>query len=104
MLALTLILTASPELIVPGEAVGPLRRDMSEAQLTRAVGAENVRPLTVTVEAGRCARGSIVFPDDPFRRMEIVWSHDRPARVILRTPSRYHTQGGVRIGATLAEL
>jgi hypothetical protein len=100
-------LAAAPDVILPGEAVGPLKRDTSEAALTRALGAPNVRAASISLGAGRCARGTVVFADDPARRIEIVWSsaaHDRPAFVVLGAGSRYRTPSGARVGASLAEL
>jgi hypothetical protein len=100
-------LAAAPDVILPGEAVGPLKRDTSEAALTRALGAANVRPATIALGSGRCAQGSVLFPDDAARRMEIVWAnaaHERPALIVLGAGSRYRTVSGARVGASLAEL
>jgi hypothetical protein len=85
-------------LIVAGESVGPLRRDMSEAELAAVVGARNL------VSAGRA---TVAYPTDPERRMEIVWTspdHARPAFVRLGRGARYRTASGLHVGTTLAEL
>jgi hypothetical protein len=100
-------LAAAPDVILPGEAVGPLKRDTSEAALTRTLGAANVRSALISLGSGRCVQGTVVFPDDPSRRLEIVWSsamHQRPAFVVLGAGSRYRTASGARVGASLAEL
>src|SRR5687768_4904729 len=72
----------------PGTRAGALRRGGAELDLVRAYGAENVRDTLVALGEGETARGTILYPDDPQRRLEIVWgdaaAKREPRRIILR--------------------
>ena len=80
-----------------------------EAELARRLGAGNVRRDTLWMAEGERTLGTILFPTDPLRRLEIAWSDTarraRPEFVRLSTDSSvWRVFPGVGIGTSLAEL
>ena len=51
-------------LLVPGERVGPVQANTSEADLQRLFGRANVVPTTFSIGEGEQRPGTIVFPND----------------------------------------
>lgn len=81
----------------------------SEEDLKEAYGAANVSTSSIELGEGETAVGTILFPDDPLGRLEILWqdsdSRQRPARIILRgSRSLWTLPGGVTLGTRLQEL
>ena len=74
--------------IKPGVRVGSMNRASSELDLAQAYGYANVRDSIITLGEGERARGTLVFPTDPQRRLEIIWGDPalkrEPQRVVLR--------------------
>lgn len=95
-------------LIVPGERVGPISASSSEAALLEFFGAENVEAVDVALGEGFSAPGTVIFPDDESRRLEIVWSDDSrsvPKEVRLTgDSSSWSTAEGISLGSTLREI
>jgi hypothetical protein len=76
----------------------------SEASLKKYFGAKNVRSEAIQVGEGFTEPGTVVFPNDKHRRVEILWSD--PKR--KRSPARVHVRGngwrtpeGITRGTTL---
>ncbi len=95
--------------IVPGERLGALTRDGTEADLVEAYGAAAVRPIDVELGEGERAAGTVLFPDDERRRVEIVWSdaiaRSRPARATLRgATTSWQLPGGLTLGQSLEQV
>jgi hypothetical protein len=95
--------------MVPGAGVGALRREGGEADLVAAYGAGAVRPVDVYLGEGERTPGTLLFPDDERRRVEIVWSDPagrrHPAQATLRgTATDWRLPGGLTLGLTLEEL
>jgi hypothetical protein len=95
--------------IEPGARVGSLRASGSEQDLVLAYGAGQVRDTSIALGEGETAPGAILFPEDPQRRLEIVWADAgakrAPRRVILRGErSRWMLPRGVSLGTSLREL
>lgn len=72
---------------------GPFAKDAAEAALIAAFGAANVKREDIDVGEGSTEPGTIVFPDDEKRRIEVLW-HDnekrrRPSAIIVRDPSSW---------------
>lgn len=90
----------------PGDtaAVGPAT---SERELVARFGATNVGRDTIQVGEGFTEPGTVLFPDDSRRRLEILWAdtltRDRPARV-RAGGSAWVAHPGVRLGLPLAEV
>lgn len=79
------------------------------ADLVRRFGAQNVRDGEIELGEGDAAQGTLLYPDDPMRRVEIVW-HDAAGRTrpelvrISGDSSAWVVAPEIRIGTTLAEL
>ena len=95
-------------LIVPGERVGPIGAETSDAALAALFGPDNVRPVDVQLGEGFTAPGTAVYPDDPARRIEIVWSdgtRTTPKEIRLTGASSvWRTREGISLGSTLREI
>jgi hypothetical protein len=99
----------SPWRIVPGRAAGPVTATSSEADLARHYGAGVVKPIRVELGEGETTPGTVLFPGDSSRRVEIVWrdtvSRSRPSRLILRGSRSEWTVGpGISLGTSLQDL
>lgn len=95
--------------IVPGQRLGLLDPSESERELRAGYGAAFVRHVTVSLGEGEVMPGTALYPDDPDKRVEIVWKNAiarrYPARALLRgTKSRWTLPQGITLGTTLAEL
>jgi hypothetical protein len=95
--------------IIPGQRIGLVNRTEGEIDLQMAIGAENVRQTSVMLGEGETAPGTVAFPDDSTRRVEVLW-HDvqnrrYPALAILQgEKSLWQLPRGVTLGTTLHEL
>lgn len=90
---------------------GPIAQAASAASLASAFGAGNVRKADIDVAEGATEPGTVLFPDDPRRRLEILW-HDaekerRPSLIRVGEGSDWRIAtptGDVRMGLPLAEV
>jgi hypothetical protein len=95
--------------IVPGQRIGLVNRTEAEIDLQMAFGAKNVQQTSVMLGEGETAPGTVAFPDDSTRRVEVLW-HDAqnrryPAVAILQgEKSLWQLPRGVTLGTTLHEL
>ncbi len=96
--------TRESYLIVPGQRVGAITPETTEAQLRAHYGADRIHPLEVHVGEGFIEEGVEVFPGDPARRLQIVWSDRGTPRSVHVLGSAWHTPEGVELGSTLREL
>ena len=112
---LLMLLAALPSLqahdwvIVPGERVGPVTAETTEAELVQLLGAEHVKPTEVHVGEGFFEPGAILYDEDPTRRLHVIWSDStlraRPKRVYVRADSSlWHLQDDITLGTRLSEL
>lgn len=95
--------------IEPGIRVGALRASGSQQDLIDAYGAANVRDTSIVLGEGETAPGTMLFPDDPQRRLEVIWSDPAQKRatrrVVLRGErSRWMLPRDVSLGTSLSEL
>jgi hypothetical protein len=60
-------------LIAPDGTGALLAPSVDEAALRRRFGARAVRRARLVVEGSETAPGTVLFPDDPSRRLEIFW-------------------------------
>lgn len=98
-------------LIVPGERVGPVTRQTSEADLERMVGPLVMAREDIALGEGETEPGTILFHEDSLQRLEILWvdpaTRRAPREVVVRgrgSASRWRTREGVTLGTSLAEL
>jgi hypothetical protein len=79
------------------------------ASLRRLYGDANVREERIEIGEGETVPGTILFPDDSLKRLEIIWSDSThrqdPSRLILRgRRSKWSLSAGVSLGNTLDQL
>jgi hypothetical protein len=93
--------------------IGPFARTANEAALVKAFGQQNVARAEIDVGEGMTEAGTIVYPRDPKRRLQVLW-HDsktrsRPASISIPLGAiwRIDVAGAkppIRQGMTLAEV
>jgi len=94
---------------------GAITATTTEPDLKRMYGAENVKNGEIYLGEGEVESGTVVFPDDPMKRVEVLWS-DAEKRVpksvyvggsrnaAYADKSLWHTTYGITLGTTLLEL
>ncbi len=95
--------------VVPGVRLGALKRDGGEADLIAAYGTRVVRPVDVDLGDGERAAGTLLFPDDERRRVEIVWRDGAGRRVLAQATLRgaatsWRLPGGLTLGLPLEQV
>jgi hypothetical protein len=93
----------------PGVGVGPLKKDGSESDLIRAYGEAAVTGTEVALGDHGSAVASVVFANDPMRKVTIEWADPNarriPTRVTIEGDSSIWTlPGGVTLGTPIEEL
>jgi hypothetical protein len=91
----------------PIACTGVWSPQMSEKKLAAQFGAANVKRANIYVAEGNETPGTVVFPNDEKRRVEIVWRDGKRQKVEwLRIPSgsQWTTFAGIGIGTTLEEV
>lgn len=90
------------------ECVGPFGPDGSEAGLRQIFGDANVQAETIDGPEGSTLDATLLFPDDPIRRLVVLWQDEgaraKPAAIIIRDDSEWVGPGGLRLGDELAEV
>lgn len=81
---------------------------MSEQTLVRQFGRANVQRGMVYIAEGAEEEGTILFPNDERKRVEIVWrekrARRRPEWIRIPDRSRWSALRGVRNGMTLQQI
>jgi hypothetical protein len=95
--------------IVPRVRVGAINAQTSESDLNRIYGRLNVQSTKVSLGEGEYEPGTVIYPNDPTRLIEIVWKDDRrkrfPKRIQLTgEKSVWRTRHGISLGTRLKEL
>jgi len=100
--------------IVPGERVGPITRASTLASLQQQFGAANVHEQAIPGAEGEESPGAIVYPDNPARRLAIVWGEGESVghpefveicyRQEYRGPCEWKTAQGIALGTSLMQL
>jgi hypothetical protein len=94
--------------VVPGSRVGAITARTSDAALEALFGAANVQKTDVYLGEGFTAPGTVVYPNNPTRRLEIVWrdsARTAPKEVRLTgESSMWQTVEGISLGSTLREI
>ena len=95
--------------IVPGQRIGLVNLTEGEIDLQMGYGAQNVRQTVVHLGEGETAPGTVIFPNDSTRRVEVLWhdtEHRRyPAVAILAgDKSMWQLPQGITLGTTLHDL
>jgi len=95
-------------LIAPSGTSAEIDANTSVADLEKRFGSDNVRKAQVNLGEGEMADGTIVYPDAPVRRVEVVWkdeSRHGPASVRLAgARSDWGIAPGISLGTSLKEI
>lgn len=98
-----------PWLITASGDKGSINAHTTRQDLVRMYGAPNVVDQDVDMGEGEMQSGTFLFPNDPERRIEILWKDPDTKTVpvyadILGKKSRWHTVHGITLGTSVTEL
>jgi len=87
---------------------GTFAKDSSEDELATAFDSKNVLFADVVANDGSKAPASVLFPNDPKRRLEVWWSnpanHSNIHLIVIGGQSTWSAPGGMRLGQTLEQV
>jgi len=87
---------------------GPFAKDTTHARLEAAFGAKQVAFKDVPTTNDAITKASVVFDDDPTRRIVVYWKDNKtrtkPVAIAIEAPSTWKGPGGVRNGLSLKEV
>jgi len=95
---------------VPGTVTcaGAFGRDSSHSKLAATFGAANVAFQEVDGPEGMKIWGTVIYPSDPRRRLEVLWidkdMRRRPGAIWISRESQWTGWRGLRIGLTLEDV
>ncbi len=103
---------AAPKPAEPARAVacstGTWAKNSSHLRLAQAYGVHNVDFTQVPGDDGSTLMASVLFPNDPKRRLEVLWDDDversGTRMIVIDGQSTWAAQKGVRLGLPLAAL
>jgi hypothetical protein len=105
---------SSPESAASVWQIGPtdtgaISRRSSAANLRRSFGAQSVEQTRIELGEGETSPGTVLYPGDSLRRLEIIWrdtvAQQEPARIILRgRQSQWRVARGISLGTSLKDL
>jgi hypothetical protein len=83
-------------------------KDSSHLKLTTAFGSKNVTFTEVEAGDGSKVPSSVLFPNDPKRRLEVWWSDPATRKVtyliVIGGESNWSAPGGLRLGQSVEQL
>ncbi len=89
----------------PGKRVGPITSKTTLEELMSFFGEMNVREARIPLEDGETERGTVIFSEDPERRLFIQWKyHNVSPRAVIVEGKRWRTTKGFGIGSRLSEI
>lgn len=96
-------------LIVPEKRVGAITPDSSYEQLAKAYGEDKIKDAEFYIAEGFCEAGSVLFPDEPDKTLEILWGDKEnnayPTTIqMFQETTQWHTEEGVKVGVTANKL
>jgi hypothetical protein len=102
---------SDPWLILTNGEKGPINARTTRGDLVRLYGADDVidRGVDTGEDEGGTATGTVLFPNDPTRKVEILWrDYEKkadPSRVTISgKTSHWHAVHGVSLGSSYKEL
>jgi hypothetical protein len=103
---------APPKPAEPARAVacsaGAFAKHSGHLRLAQVYGVHNVDFTQVSGDDGSTMMASVLFPNDPKRRLEVLWDDDAQREgtrmIVIEGQSTWVAQKGVRLGLTLAAL
>lgn len=98
-----------PWLILKNGQAGSINAHTTREDLVRKYGISNVTEKDAEDEDGETQPLTVLFAEDPQRRIELLWKFSdkktEPAFVTIRgKASRWHATHGISLGTTLPEL
>jgi len=96
-------------LLVPGVRAGPVTRCVSESELVRLFGHDDVIRTGVSVSETEEAPGTVLHPHDSTRSLSITWRDTISRRYpdllqLTGLSSRWHTSDGITLGTSLSAI
>lgn len=93
----------------PGISAGPVTVSSSHKSLIETLGHENVQKGMVPLGEGEEQSGTILFPNDPKKRLYILWRDNRDYTaphylIIYDKTSLWRTKEGIGMGTSLKTL
>lgn len=93
---------------IPGEKVGLINKDFTEADIIKAYGKENISREEISMGEGEIAIATVIFPKTN-NEIFISWQLDKPFTVISEIlieneKSPWGTSQGVSVGTSLEKL
>jgi hypothetical protein len=93
----------------PRDSNAVIAAQSSEAELRERFGQTAISSTRIELGEGETAPGTVLFPDDSTRRLEVVWqdtvTRRRPSRIILRGDrSRWQVGPGISLNTSLTDL
>ena len=95
--------------IIPGKKVGAITSRTSEADLRKIYGSKNVQSGEVGLGEGETVPGTIVYPNDPHKRLEIAWKNTKMRKLpefvqYSGEKSFWKITPGISLGTSLKNL
>ena len=87
---------------------GPFAKDTNHARMVREFGERNVAFKEVEGAEGIKQKATVVFDDDPTKRVVVYWddikTRTRPTRIVISAPSTWLGPSGIRNGLPIKDL
>jgi hypothetical protein len=87
---------------------GNFGKDSNHLKLTTAFGSKNITFTDVEASDGSKVPASVLFPNDPKRRLEVWWSNQTTRSdihlIVIGGQSIWTAPGGMRLGQTLEQV
>ena len=87
---------------------GVFGKDSSDLKLAQKYGARDITPGMVDGSDGSKINASILFPNDPKRRLEVIWSNETARTgtsvIAINGKSQWIAPKGLRLGLPIAAL
>ena len=88
--------------------VGAFSKDSSNLRLAMTFDSKNITFTEVEADGGAKVQASVLFPNDPKRRLEIWWANpaarSQTYLIVINGQSTWTGPGGMKLGLTLAQL
>jgi hypothetical protein len=88
--------------------VGAFSKDSSHLRLAMTYDSKNIAAAEVQADGGTKVQASVLFPDDPKRRLEVWWANPTARSdtylIVINGQSTWTGPGGMKLGLTLAQL
>jgi hypothetical protein len=103
---------ASPKTAEPARTVacsnGAFAKNSGHLRLAQAYGVHNVDFTEVAGDDGSTLMASVLFPNDPKKRLEVLWDDDTERTgirmIVIGSQSTWTAQKGVHLGLPLAAM